>query len=101
MTKSYIPGSGTEGEWFFSRYCYECKCDRKFRESDDGADSCQIMMKTYLHKPGDAEYPPEWICDDDGGNARCTAFEDIQKEPEPEVMHSCAVRDDQTIDMFD
>lgn len=100
MTKSYIPSNGSEGSSFISHWCGECKKDQKYYETQDGKDGCQILMLTMIHNPGDPDYPPEWIIDDDYSNPRCTAFDDIKKEDEPKEIQSCAYRDDKTIDMF-
>lgn len=57
-----------------ARFCDRCEREQKYRETEDGRDSCPIVCTTMLYSPGESRYPPEWIRDENG--ARCTAFED-------------------------
>jgi len=94
MTKSYQPANGTEGECFQEAYCSHCARDAAFRDTGyegDPALGCPILGRTMLHNPGDADYPEEWICDDDYRNARCTAY---TGDP------SCPTRCKSTPDLF-
>ena len=77
--KLYRPPNGTEGMMFMARFCDRCKHDAKFRETEDGADACQIATKTLFLDTDDPGYPREWIYDRMPPllcNARCTAFEE-------------------------
>lgn len=83
--KPYQPSNGTEGMMFFEEWCSNCSKDDTFREVD-GKLHCPILDAAFIYKPGDPEYPKEWVWDPaalkrDGcltigeGEARCTAFE--------------------------
>lgn len=94
----YQPSNGTEGEYFFSAWCCHCQRDKSMREGEpldecDDSEVCGIIANTMAFKPGDAEYPKEWIYGKDGQPC-CTAF--VQAgDPVSGV-----VRDDLTADMF-
>ena len=62
------------------KFCYQCKRDNPYQRGDSD-EGCPIIVMTMLYNPGDKEYPPEWICDDNCGLAgtRCTAFEEINR----------------------
>jgi hypothetical protein len=74
--KPYRPSNGTEGEMFAEQFCYECKRDEKFQETQNGEDSCPINAAACFLDVDDPDYPPEWITDEAG--YRCTAFEAIE-----------------------
>ena len=73
MSRPYRPSCGMEGLDFQEEYCFRCAKEAKYRETDDGADGCQILTATYLYPVSDPRYPKEWITDEQG--PRCTAFE--------------------------
>lgn len=75
MTKPYCPSNGTEGEIFMEAFCYRCARDTFDQQTGEG-DPCQILGNALCFQPGDAEFPEQWVKDDDGNNPRCTAFED-------------------------
>ena len=60
---AYRPASGSEGNWFFGRWC-----DRCTRNND-----CRIPSLTMLYDVTDPVYPTEWRTDEQSG-PRCTAF---------------------------
>jgi hypothetical protein len=61
--KPYRPSNGTEGMIFEERFCDHCT---------KGFD-CQIFINAFLFDIGDADYPEEWIYDQDG-RPTCTAW---------------------------
>jgi hypothetical protein len=73
-TRLYRPSNGTEGAGFIEHFCERCRHDAKYRETDDGADGCDILRRAFLHMPADSEYPREWVYGPDGVPT-CTAFE--------------------------
>lgn len=75
----YRPSNGIEGDMFMERFCYRCKRDAAFQKSGDGEDGCQIILGTMSFYTDNAEFPREWVSDDNVGlvNPRCTAFEPI------------------------
>ena len=87
----YRPSNGTEGMMFMSKWCEQCERDAKYRETQDGADACEIASKTMYLKESDSDYPIEWTYDNNGKPC-CTAF-----LPECEKIIE---KDDKTIDMF-
>jgi hypothetical protein len=88
LTEPYQPCNGIEGEYFFERWCECCARDRVL-------EGCPIIARTMAFRPGDAEYPVEWIRDvgEWPGNPRCTAFVPVG-EPVPPP------KDEQTLDFF-
>ncbi len=64
--KPYRPSNGTEGAYFQEAQCGSCVKHP----------TCKIPSQTMRHKEDDAEYPKEWVKDDDGSNPRCTAREE-------------------------
>ena len=73
--KPYRPSTGTEGEWFITRWCCECERDKDH--------DCPIVANTFVYSVDDPRYPKEWIYTDDG--AECTAFVERGK-PAPELL---------------
>lgn len=69
----YRPANGTEAIDFMERFCFYCKEDAKFRETEDGEDGCPIILKTQIFYINDAKYPEEWIYKNN--KPICTAFE--------------------------
>ena len=70
--KPYRPSNGTEGAYFQEAQCGSCAKHP----------TCKIPRQTMRHKQDDAEYPKEWVKDDDGSNPRCTAHEPKPTEPD-------------------
>ena len=68
--KLYRPASGSEGEQFFRRFCYQCEHDK------DTKDPCEIIMLTMCYDLTDKEYPQEWILEND--RPKCIKFKKIQ-----------------------
>lgn len=83
----YRPSSGTEGEWFFSRWCRRCERDR---HEDD---RCEIIGMTMAHDVDEPEYPVEWQYGADETPC-CTAF---VPEGQPAPPDRCP----HTVDMFE
>ena len=78
--KPYRPANGTEGEYFMERFCYRCKRDQKFQETQDGEDGCPIILASMAYDVDDPKYPEEWVTTEEyplGGAGKCTAFEPI------------------------
>ena len=73
MTRPYRPANGCEGVAFQEEFCFRCVKDALYRETDNGADGCEILSRTYLYSVTDSLYPQEWVSDEVG--PRCTAFE--------------------------
>lgn len=82
----YRPSNGSEGDYFESRWCAECR-----RRGGEG-DACRIILAAMAFSPRDAEYPPEWIYGEDG-QPQCSAFQD-KHAPRP------AYRCKTTVDLF-
>ena len=62
--KTYRPSNGTEGLYFEARMCDQCVRWR----------TCDIHLDVMCLDIDDPKYPKEWVQEDDGTNARCTAF---------------------------
>lgn len=76
--RSYQPSNGTEGMIFMEAWCCKCErdkhmCEGKPLDECSDAETCQIIANTMAYKPGDPEYPKEWIIGEDGQPC-CTAF---------------------------
>lgn len=78
MTRSYRPSNGTEGELFMEEFCYRCKRDERFQQTQAAEDGCSIVALSLVLDITDPDYPKEWIQDDDGRNCRCTAFQAVE-----------------------
>lgn len=76
VTAPYRPANGIEGAWFADQFCDRCAQDADYYPDGDG---CPIIPNAMVLKPDDADYPPEWVCDDNGDNPRCTAFEEEER----------------------
>ncbi len=75
-TTKYRPSNGSEGDVFQHYFCDRCKREAKFRETQDGADGCPIVLHALVYEEDDPKYPAEWVYDNhDVTTARCTAFE--------------------------
>lgn len=66
--KSYRPANGSEGMDFMEVYCERCVHNRQWP-------LCEIQANSMVYNVGDASYPSEWVCDDNGHNPRCLVFE--------------------------
>ncbi len=90
MTKPWIPSNGTGGEMFRLDWCDKCSRETTIRE-------CGILTRTLIYKPGERDYPKEWVADDDGwSNPRCTAF----KARTRNGLRSKRIRDRRQADML-
>lgn len=72
MTEPYRPSNGTESEFFFHEFCYQCA-----RFGKDG--NCEILGNSLQFEINDPNYPKQWVSDGFKGrgyveNPRCTAF---------------------------
>ena len=97
MTRPYLPSNGTEGMIFDDRWCANCQRDAAWRADENtGSNPCDILSRSFVYKPGDTEYPVEWIEDDVKfpvpSNPRCTAFVAITAEHVDEELQ--AARED-------
>jgi len=70
--KSYRPSNGTEGMCFVSEFCEQCIHEKFIHTSNDNDKKCDIFSATMLYDIGEAEYPKEWIYQDN--KPICTAF---------------------------
>lgn len=75
VTKPYRPCNGSEGEWFSSRFCDRCQHDAEYRNTDGEKGGCPILANALCFDIDHADYPKEWVEDDDGANPRCLVFE--------------------------
>lgn len=83
-TRPFRPSNGTHGEIFQECFCYRCKRDAKYQETENPDDGCKILADALWFDEKDPEYPKEWV-EDVGSEpgmigapgARCTAFEPI------------------------
>lgn len=90
--RPYRPSNGTEGEIFDAVYCENCARDRRYRETLDGRDGCNILVHALAYDLNHPEYPKEWVYL--AGVPTCTAFAAEESDiPLP--------RCPDTIDMFD
>ena len=71
--KPYRPSNGTEGEMFHEQFCYRCRYDQ------DDDEPCEIHTNALVCSLGDADYPKEWVYDENG-RPTCTAFHDAQSQ---------------------
>lgn len=71
-TISFRPSNAIEGEAFYSEWCEKCR-------REQGGRQCSIYGRTLAMDIDNPEYPKEWVSDQDGRNAKCTAF----SEPRP------------------
>lgn len=93
---SFYPSNGTEGMIFIDAFCEQCIHERWLhrQDQDRDEDKCDILSRTMIYKPGDPEYPEEWIYNDEGWPV-CTKWQKFDwgneddgwnepPEPEPE-----------------
>ncbi|MDD3652440.1 hypothetical protein [Immundisolibacter sp.] len=76
---SFRPSNGTIGDSFIADWCGRCARDKALREGVDieecdDNEVCDIVSRTMAYRTDEPEYPSEWICDQDGRGACCTAF---------------------------
>lgn len=69
--EKYRPSNGSEGRYFMSIFCENCKKD----ENHD----CPIIVESMVNDLEDPDYPSEW-CYDDKGKPTCTAFEENKND---------------------
>lgn len=86
VTFKYQPASSVEYDNFCKRFCENCECDRKYRET--GHHGCDILGDALLYEIHAEQYPKEWTYK----NLKpvCTAFKEVGRP----------YRCDKTIDMF-
>jgi hypothetical protein len=66
--KSFQPSNGTEGRIFMEAFCDQCIHENAREEK-----YCDIIAKTMAFRPGDKEYPSEWVYNQEGWPV-CTAW---------------------------
>lgn len=57
-------------------FCYRCKHDEKYQQTQDSKYDCDIVTRAMCFSVNDKQYPTEWIADETG--PRCTAFEPVE-----------------------
>ena len=73
MAESFQPANGIDGADFIARWCDRCSSEPDVDPQDaDAPDGCPILAMTFITKPGDKDYPPEWVVKN--GEGICTAF---------------------------
>lgn len=78
MTTKYSPSNGTEGMIFLEQWCFECKRDEKYQQTENGEDGCPILAASFAYDVDDPRYPAEWVIRN--GEPICTAFVPIAEE---------------------
>ena len=73
VIEKYRPSNASEGEWFMSQFCENCRRDS---ESNPCAILCKTMM-CIICEDGSDDYPTEWRYVDD--KPVCTKFSDKHK----------------------
>lgn len=76
MSEPYRPSNGTEGDWFTTKFCFQCS--RGHLDDDEEGEPCPILGRTYAYDVDHAECPEEWVDDEHG--PRCTAFTVAEEE---------------------
>lgn len=71
--EKYRPSNGSEGMCFMAEFCDQCAYDAKYKETQDGADGCEIICLTMVSNASDEDYPPEWTYTEDG-KPTCTKY---------------------------
>lgn len=58
--KLYKPANGTEGEWFFNKFCYRCK--NYVEDEESGSLDCKLnlIIAAEINNTTDDDYPDEW-----------------------------------------
>lgn len=61
----YKPSNGTEGEIFFSKFCYRCK--NYVYDEETGSDDCilNLILAAEINDIDDPDYPDQWTYDKD------------------------------------
>lgn len=62
--KKYRPSNGTEGDYFMSKFCYQCIHDNP--DYNAKSPRCEIMTLTMCLSVDDKDYPKEWTYDENG-----------------------------------
>ncbi len=86
--QKYRPSNGTEGDCFFSHWCWKCA-----RDNPEEDERCEIIGMTFAHDVDEPEYPIEWQYGKDGQPC-CTAF---VPKGQPVPPDRCP----HTVDMFE
>jgi len=78
----YMPSNGTEGMHFHDKFCMQCiHCN----PDPSGKKQCDILCASLCFSIGDADYPKEWVYDEND-NPSCTAWKkwnwDEQGDPD-------------------
>jgi len=83
--KPYRPSNVTEVLMFSEQFC---DCCHHWQGSDEDPIGCPISnaTPTLFANPGDAEYPSQWVEDDDGKNPRCLAHHPRAARKEVETV---------------
>lgn len=77
QTRPYRPSNGTEGDYFFEKFCARCVGERAARANPEGVDGCPILTATFALGVDDPGYPSEWVQNEgpwETADPRCTAF---------------------------
>lgn len=90
--QKYRPSNGSEGVWFETEFCSQC---RHMHPDPDKKPACDIWARAFLCSVNDPEYPAEWQYDDQD-EPTCTKFSHHEWEmdedenwidpPEPEIV---------------
>ena len=54
--KPYMPSNGTDGMAFEDRWCANCAKDWKYKQTNDGADGCGILLRALC-----GVQPSDWV----------------------------------------
>lgn len=87
--QKYRPSNGTEGCAFEAAWCADCKKEQPYRDTGEPSDGCHILANAYAFDIDDEQYPKEWV--EDGLGPRCTAFDHVDTEDNPEPLDPNAV----------
>ena len=69
--ESYQPSNGSEGSWFEGEFCDQCIHQTPMSDSIKRKD-CLIILMAMSYRPGQPEYPKEWVYMDN--KPTCTKF---------------------------
>ena len=97
VVELYRPSSGSEGCWFYEKWCANCARDKSMngtKEFDlcEPEEVCTIISQTLAYSVDEPEYPKAWR-DDKNGNPVCAEFIEAGQP----IPHRC----ENTPDMFD
>jgi hypothetical protein len=93
MTRPFRPSNGSHRDSFMAGFCFN-QCVH-FRP--EHGPPCAILGRVLAYDIDDDEYPREWVREDDGSNARCTAFQLPTDPDQPPVTPRC----NETKDLFE